>query len=327
MNNERKSARPLVSVILPTFNRLHYLQPAVESVFAQTYDNWELIVADDGSGEETRVYLGGLADRPGVRVLWLTHSGNPGALRNAAVREARGDYIAFLDSDDVWMPSKLELQMAALRACPDRRWNYTQFIQINSAGQRINSERTARWVYYDGQVFEDVLHLKAGIPVATVVVAREFLELAGGFDERQRLREDYQLWLKLALLGEVSLVRQVLAGIRRHSEHFSTHGLPSLQAREMVLQRMASLMTNSQQRSALRAARARNFALLTVANAAASNDDATWQALASSWRCSWHYAAWWTAAAKGLAHLYLPPRLTAILREVRRRTRRTARYG
>src|SRR6185437_668849 len=94
------SPPPLVSVILPTFNRLGYLQAAVDSVFNQTMRDWELIVADDGSDSETRAYLQSFAEKPRVRVLWLSHSGNPGAVRNAALQCARGEYVAFLDSDD-----------------------------------------------------------------------------------------------------------------------------------------------------------------------------------------------------------------------------------
>src|ERR1700732_1465702 len=103
---------PVVSIILPTFNRLKYLRPAIDSVFAQTLADWELLIADDGSDEETRAYLEHLGGLPRVKLIWLAHSGNPSAVRNAALREARGDYIAFLDSDDVWLPSKLERQVA-----------------------------------------------------------------------------------------------------------------------------------------------------------------------------------------------------------------------
>src|SRR5258708_34074473 len=112
---------PAISIILPTFNRLKYLRLAVDSVFAQTFADWELLIADDGSDEETRAYLRGLENLPRVKVIWLSHSGNPSAVRNAALREARGDYIAFLDSDDMWMPAKLEPQIYVLTAS-HRRW-------------------------------------------------------------------------------------------------------------------------------------------------------------------------------------------------------------
>ena len=99
--------QPVVSIILPTFGRLQYLRPTVVSVYRQTFQNWELIVSDDGSDAETRSYLCTLEADSRVRLLWLTHSGIPAIVRNAALREARGEYIAFLDSDDLWAPDKL----------------------------------------------------------------------------------------------------------------------------------------------------------------------------------------------------------------------------
>ena len=199
---------PTVSIIMPTFNRLNFLRASVDSVFAQTFQSWELIVADDGSEGETAEYLSKLADLPRVRLLRLAHTGNPGAVRNAALRVARGEYVAFLDSDDVWMPTKLEVQLAALRASGDCHWSYTDHVRINDAGQSINSERNPRRTLPDGDIVEALLRLRAGTPTPTVMAERELIERAGGFDQQQGLHEDYDLWLRLALLSKVL----VLAG-------------------------------------------------------------------------------------------------------------------
>src|SRR5689334_20872261 len=115
----RSSPTPLVSVVLPTFNRLRFLEPAIESVYAQTFTDWELIVADDGSDPDTRRYLQTVANHPRVRVLWLSHTGWPATVRNAALLQAVGEYVAFFDSDDLWMAQKLERQIEALRARPN----------------------------------------------------------------------------------------------------------------------------------------------------------------------------------------------------------------
>src|SRR6185436_8218686 len=114
-----------VSVVVPTFDRLEYVGPTLESVFAQTWNDWELIIADDGSGDELRSYLRTLQNRPRVKVVWLAHRGIPTAVRNAAIQEATGRYVAFLDSDDLWAPRKLQLQIAQLAARPECRWSYT----------------------------------------------------------------------------------------------------------------------------------------------------------------------------------------------------------
>src|SRR5688572_23189690 len=132
--------RPLVSVIVASFNRTEYLMEAVESVIHQTWSDWELLIADDGSDEPTKRYLAKLAD-PRVHVLWLQHSGNPAAVRNAALNIAHGEYVAFLDSDDAWMPSKLAAQLQGLRSSADCRWSYTNFRRIDRSGNEIVDPR------------------------------------------------------------------------------------------------------------------------------------------------------------------------------------------
>ena len=111
---------PAVSIIMPTFNRLEFLKPAIESVFAQTFEDWELIIADDGSSEPTRAYLRDLQAQPRVHVISMQHTGRPSVASNVAIRKARGEYVAFLDSDDFWPPTKLETQIASLRRHPER---------------------------------------------------------------------------------------------------------------------------------------------------------------------------------------------------------------
>ena len=108
---------PGVSVILPAFDRLVFLEAAVDSVLAQTYADWELVIADDGSAPQTRAYLQGVHDAR-VRILWLAHCGNPGRVRNAALAVATGRYVAFLDSEDVCL--RLAMRSAGAE-CPRLR--------------------------------------------------------------------------------------------------------------------------------------------------------------------------------------------------------------
>jgi glycosyltransferase involved in cell wall biosynthesis len=129
---------PSVSIVMPTWKRVAFLREALESIRAQHLEDWELIVADDGSGPELRAAVAMLAhDDPRVRLLPLEHSGNPPAVRNAARARARGELIAFIDSDDVWLPEKLHLQVRALQARPESGWSYTGFTLIDSKGNAL----------------------------------------------------------------------------------------------------------------------------------------------------------------------------------------------
>jgi ABC-type multidrug transport system fused ATPase/permease subunit/GT2 family glycosyltransferase len=208
---------PAVSIIMPTFNRLEFLPPAIESVFAQTFTQWELIIADDGSGAETRAYLQSLAD-PRVRVLWLAHSGRPSAVSNAALREARGEYVAFLDSDDLWLPGKLEAQIESLRRHPERGWSYTKFSLVNESGAPI-AARTAQWPVASGWILEKLLHESTVIAQPSVVVSRQLLEQLGAFDERLIMCYDDELWLRLAAHSEIDGIDAPLTLVRRHRHH------------------------------------------------------------------------------------------------------------
>src|SRR5882724_1495319 len=279
--------QPLVSVVVPTYNRLQYLPAAVSSVLGQTFGQWELIIADDGSDEETLAYLQTLEQLTRVKVLRLSHSGNPASARNAALREARGEYVAFLDSDDTWMPTKLEVQLAALRAAPDCHWSYTDHVRINEAGQSINSQRDPNRTLPGGDIVEPLLRLRAGTPTPTIMAERQLIERAGGFDEQQRLHEDYDLWLRLALLSKVLVLKEPLACVRRHDEHFSSGGVRSYEARLRVFEKMHGRLTQLRLQFVLRAERARHAGALAVAYAASGDGAGVWRTIVASWPYSW----------------------------------------
>lgn len=133
--------QPLVSVVLPTHNRVTLLRDAIASVVAQTYRHWELIVVDDGSTDDTPEVLSAITDHR-VRPVRIVHSGNASVARNVGIAAARGSHVAFQDDDDVWLPDKLERQCAALGARPDAAWCYSDaefvdesFVQSLSTGR------------------------------------------------------------------------------------------------------------------------------------------------------------------------------------------------
>lgn len=195
-------ASPLVSVVIPTYNRAELVQEAVDSVLAQSYRPLELIVVDDGSTDATAAAL---ARRPALRTLRQEHTGMPGQVRNAGARLARGDYLAFLDSDDLWLPHKLAQQMAAAQAAGDvishtrERW---------VRGGRVISQRSQRH-RRRGDLFPDSLR-KCVIGPSTVLLRRAVFEQAGGFREDLEIAEDYELWLRLTARYRVGYVTQEL---------------------------------------------------------------------------------------------------------------------
>jgi glycosyltransferase involved in cell wall biosynthesis len=191
---------PLVSVIIPTYNRAVLLQEAIASVLAQSYAALELIVVDDGSTDATAASLRSV--RP-LRLVRQDHTGMPGQARNAGARVARGAYLAFLDSDDLWLPHKLAVQVAAAHAAGDAI-NHTRERWLRSG--RVISQRGQRH-RRSGDLFADSLR-KCIIGPSTVLLRREVFERAGGFREDLEVAEDYELWLRLTARHRVGYVEQ-----------------------------------------------------------------------------------------------------------------------
>jgi glycosyltransferase involved in cell wall biosynthesis len=313
------SSIALVSVVLPTFNRLRFLRPAIESVYAQTFIDWELVIADDGSDLETRQYLQSLADDPRVKVLWLAHTGRPAIVRNAALSGASGEYVAFLDSDDLWAPRKLERQIETLRARVNCRWSYTAFLRVDANGQALPEEVQRPWVPYEGDIFEQVVTARASIRTPSVVATRQLLEHAGGFDEAMLSAEDYDLWLRLALYSEVAIVDEPLVYVRYHDENHTREWQSAFAGRDRLLSRRQQLV-DSRRRSLLRKERMRNALLLAGAHAERGAQGPMLRALWESLPYSWSYPRWWLGGLKALLRPHLPRRLLELYRQRRRVT-------
>jgi glycosyltransferase involved in cell wall biosynthesis len=314
---------PTVSVILPTFNRLQYLRPAVDSVFTQTFKDWELVIADDGSEGETAAYLARLADLPCVRVLMLRHTGNPSAVRNAALREARGRYVAFLDSDDLWLPSKLDIQLASLAASSTCRWSYTALTRINAVGEPMRDGLGQRWMPYQGAIFKQLLTFEAAVATPSVLAERSLVEEAGGFDEEQRYFEDYDLWFRLSLLSNITLIDEPLIVVRNHQEHYSADRISVYEARFRLLDKVASYAGTEHLRSILRMERAKNAASLALVSAVAGRRTGALKMLWRSRAWAWH-REWWQKACVTVSHALAPSWLREAVRQHRRRRRALA---
>jgi len=188
-----------VSVVIPTYNRSTLVCEAVSSVLAQGGSSPEIIVVDDGSTDDTEGTLRGFAGR--IRYIRRPHEG-VSAARNSGARVARGRWLAFLDSDDLWRPQKLARQMALHAAQPGIVASQTGEIWIRN-GTRVNPRR--HHSKPDGDIFLPSLSRCLVSPSAVVLRRSLFFEL-GGFDETLEVCEDYDLWLRLGCVAEVALL-------------------------------------------------------------------------------------------------------------------------
>lgn len=187
----RVAAKTQVSVIIPTYNRGWTIGEAVDSVLAQDYRDFELIVVDDGSADNTSQVLD--AYRGTIKVFRQENKG-VSAARNRGIAEASGRFIAFLDSDDLWLPQKLSTQVEFFNTTPDALICQTEEVWIRS-GVRVNPKK--RHKKPSGMIFEPSLALCLVSPSA-VMIRRSLLEIVGNFDETLPLCEDYDLWLRIS---------------------------------------------------------------------------------------------------------------------------------
>jgi len=188
-----------VSVIIPTYNRAHVLREAIDSVLTQRYSDLELLVVDDGSTDHTKEVVSSYASK--LTYIYQEHKG-VSAARNRGIKHAKGDYLSFLDSDDLWLPDKLSLQMKFMRDHPEIHICYTEEIWIRR-GVRVNPMKKHR--KYSGMIFEHCLPLCIVSP-SSVLIARSLLEKVGVFDEEFEVCEDYDLWLRISARYPIYLI-------------------------------------------------------------------------------------------------------------------------
>jgi glycosyltransferase involved in cell wall biosynthesis len=191
--------KPLVSVIIPTYNRGWVIKEAIDSVLDQDFSDYELIVVDDGSNDNTREILE--AYGKAITVLQQSNRG-VSAARNRGIAEAAGRLIAFLDSDDLWLPRKLTAQVKFFEENADAVINQTQEIWIRN-GLRVNPKK--RHHKFSGMIFERSLALCLVSPSA-VMIKKSLFDAVGVFDEQLPACEDYDLWLRVSCRYPVHLM-------------------------------------------------------------------------------------------------------------------------
>ncbi|NET83836.1 MAG: glycosyltransferase [Moorea sp. SIO1F2] len=208
---------PKVSVVIPTYNAMTYLPKTIDSVFNQTYDDFEVIVVNDGSTDNTEQWISQIAD-PRVKLISQANQGLASAARNKGIANARGDYIAFIDADDLWEPTKLEKQLSVLEENPDVGLVYTWVAYINETGKPTGRvfEHHA-----EGNVWEKLVEHNIVECGSVAMVRRHCFESLGVFDQTLRAAEDWDMWLRIASRYPFAVVKEPLVRYRQHQNNKS----------------------------------------------------------------------------------------------------------
>lgn len=238
-----------ISVVIPAYNATAYLPATLASVFNQSARPGEVIVVDDGSTDGTPA----LARSLGATVISLTNGG-PSAARNAGTRAANGEYIAYLDADDVWLPEKLEVQFATLQSCGRPAFSFTDYRLLDERGvHRCKSELRRHWAFRkiagntSGRA-EILIEAREKGPVlydsyilpSSVLVRRTDALAVGGFDETLRMTEDYEFFLRLLRIVPAVAILQPLLLYRRHVGQATAKGTLAQSGFFAVAQRVAA---------------------------------------------------------------------------------------
>jgi glycosyltransferase involved in cell wall biosynthesis len=229
--------QPLVSVIMIFFDAAEFLREAIESVTAQTYRQWELLLVDDGSGDGSSQIARQYASQDPLRILYFDHEGHQNlgmsAARNLGLRKAKGDYIAFLDADDYWLPSKLDVQLKFLASQPEvgmlfgatKYWYSWTGRPEDSRRDFVPSISVRAHTLFDPPLFL-IRFLRGRVEVpcpSSILLRRATAEGIGGFEESFRgMYEDQVFYAKIALSTPVLGTDECLAWYRQHAKSASS---------------------------------------------------------------------------------------------------------
>lgn len=202
------ASNPLVSVVIPTYNREDVIKRCIKSVLNQTYDNIEIIVVDDGSTDSTQEIVQNIESED-INYHYFNNNLGANVARNKGIELASGDLIGFLDSDDIWLPDKTAKQVSVFNNSNDRLGVvYSGYYVSDQYGKRIGE-----LPQISGDIFEEELSGDKISPTSTVMVRQECFEKVGGFNEELPARQDYNMWFRISKKYKFDYVNEPLAKI------------------------------------------------------------------------------------------------------------------
>lgn len=219
-----KDITPLVSIITPTYNRATLLPQAIDSILAQQYPHWELIITDDGSIDETQIIVAKYVTRyPQIRYLRFPENRGISAARNAAIRVARGGFLAFLDADDIYLSHALGVLVQALVCSrPQIDLVYGNFMKFFEGQGRFQPIRTTSPQPRPGLFFQFLLPEGNPICPSATMVRKEAVVRAGMFDESFTAVEDRELWIRMIMNGcQFQKIETQIAIYRKHANQLT----------------------------------------------------------------------------------------------------------
>lgn len=222
--------KPMVSVVTPTYNRADFLAEAIDSVLAQTYTRFEMIIVDDGSTDGTRELVERYSDDPRIRYFYQENQGQSVA-RNWGIAEAKGEFVCFLDSDNAWFPHKLERSLDVFRANPSVDIVYGDNVLIDEHGRESGRDSMVR---HSGRITSELLKDNF-VTMNTTMTRRRCLEEMGGFNPNDPVADDYGLWLRLSSRYKFEYVPEVFGKYRVMSNQISSNKDKRFWSNERIL--------------------------------------------------------------------------------------------
>lgn len=217
----------IVSVVIPTYNRANIIKDAIETVIAQTYQDFEIIIVDDGSTDNTKEIVQSYQDDR-IKYIYQTNSGKPSIARNKGIKEAKGDFIAFLDSDDLWHPQLLEKHINILSNNLDIGFTTNWNSYISFDGDKLN-EKTCLAQNQKDYIKFILLNPDHAYPGPSGTVIRKIcFEKIEPFDEKLDFCEDWDLFFRLAIHYNMYNIKEFLTYVRMHNESFTRNSQETL---------------------------------------------------------------------------------------------------